>query len=201
MKKHFFAAIACVYMLIMWSCTSTTMQSSWKAPGATYSKEQFKKVMVMALLKDETTRRMAEDKLVSKDSTFRASYDVLGTDQQNMSEAAVEKFVAEHGFDGIVTMRLVDIQNSTSYVPGTYQGGYYGWYGMNYGGFYTPGYYREDQNYIIETNVFSVKQNKVLWSGITSTLDPVNMDKTVDEVWTAVIARMKEQGFIVKSKK
>ncbi|ABG60308.1 hypothetical protein [Cytophaga hutchinsonii] len=192
--------LASIALFLFTGCTSTTMQSSWKAPGATYNKEQFKKVMVVALFKDETSRRIAEDKIAAKNDAFHASYMTLGPDQQNMDEAAFTAFVKKEGYDGVLTLHLIDVEKSTSYVPGTYQGGYYGWYGMNYGGFYSPGYYTEDNNYIIETNVFSVSQNKLLWSGVTSTLNPVDMNKTIDEVWDAVIARMKREGFIIPTK-
>src|SRR6187551_3270177 len=100
--------------LFFYACSSTTMQSSWKAPGASYTKEQFKKVMVVALFKDETTRRIAEDKIVAKNPAFRASYMNLGKDQQNMDEATFKAFVAKEGYDAVLTLHLVDIQNSTS---------------------------------------------------------------------------------------
>jgi len=196
MKKFFIILI--VFFLV--SCSSTRMQSSWKAPGATYTKEQFKKVMVVALFKDETSRRIAEDKIAAKNPTFRASYMVLGKNQQNMDEATFKAIVAKEGYDAVLTLHLVDVQSSTSYVPGTYQGGYYGWYGMNYGGFYQQGYYTENKNYIVETNVFSVSQNKLLWSGITSTLNPTDLNRTIDEIWDAVISRMKREKFIVMPK-
>ena len=196
MKKFFIILI--VFFLV--SCSSTRMQSSWKAPGATYTKEQFKKVMVVALFKDETSRRIAEDKIAAKNPTFRASYMVLGKNQQNMDEATFKAIVAKEGYDAVLTLHLVDVQSSTSYVPGTYQGGYYGWYGMNYGGFYQQGYYTENKNYIVETNVFSVSQDKLLWSGITSTLNPTDLNRTIDEIWDAVISRMKREKFIVMPK-
>lgn len=185
--------------LFFYACSSTTMQSSWKAPGATYTKEQFKKVMVVALFKDETNRRVAEDKIAARNPAFHTSYMALGPNQQNMDEAAFKEFVKKEGYDAVLTLHLVDIQNSTSYVPGTYQGGYYGWYGTHYGGFYSPGYYTEDKNYIIETNVFSVSQDKLLWSGITSTLNPTNINRTIDEVWDAVVTRMKREGFLPRT--
>lgn len=196
MKKFFIILI--VFFSV--SCSSTTMQSSWKALGATYTKEQFKKVMVVALFKDETTRRIAEDKIAAKNPTFRASYMVLGKNQQNMDEATFKAIVAKEAYDAVLTLHLVDVQSSTSYVPGTYQGGYYGWYGMNYGGFYQQGYYTENKNYIVETNVFSVSQDKLLWSGITSTLNPTDLNRTIDEIWDAVISRMKREKFIVMPK-
>ena len=66
MKQFFIILTVLLAALFFAGCSSTTMQSSWKAPGASYTKEQFKKVMVVALFKDETTRRVAEDKIVAK---------------------------------------------------------------------------------------------------------------------------------------
>lgn len=199
MKQFLIATCISICSLLFYACSSTTMQSSWRAPGATITKEQFQKVMVVALFKDETNRRIAEDKIAAKNPAFHTSYMALGPDQKNMDEETFKAFVKKEGYDAVLTLHLVDIQNSTSYVPGTYQGGYYGWYGMNYGGFYSPGYYTEDKNYIIETNVFSVSQDKLLWSGITSTLNPTNINRTIDEVWDAVVTRMKREGFLPRT--
>ena len=95
----------------MVGCSSTTMQSSWKAPRATYTKEQFKKVMVVVLFKDETFRRIAEDKITVKNIAFRASYMVLGKDQQNMDEASFTAFVKKEGYDAVLALHLVDVQH------------------------------------------------------------------------------------------
>lgn len=71
---------------------------------------------------------------------------------------------------------------------------------MNYRGYYSQGYYTEDRNYIVETNVFSIAQDKLLWSCITSILNPTNVNKTVDEIWYAVLTHMKRGKFIVPVK-
>ncbi|MBC7449976.1 MAG: hypothetical protein H7259_00650 [Cytophagales bacterium] len=182
------------------SCTSTTMVSSWKAPGAVYSKEEFKKVMIIALVKDETTRRIAEDKMTTYNSSFIQSYMIPGHDKLDTSRASVNAFLAKEHIDGIVTMHLVNVDKQLNYVPGGYNGGYYGWYGYNYGGF-NSGYYQESTQYTLETNVYSVKQDKLVWSGITATLDPVSIQKTIGEVEQEVIKRMRKDGFLVTDKK
>lgn len=200
MKKFLvYTAIALTSFIIV-SCSSTTIQSTWKAPGASYTKESFKKVLVVALVQNEATRRMAEDKLAAKNPAFRASYMVLGPNQKDLNEDSIKAIVARDGYDGVVSMQLIDVQKTASYVPGYYQGGYYGWHSMNYGGYYSQGYYTEDRNYIVETNVFSIAQDKLLWSCITSTLNPTNVNKTVDEIWYAVLTRMKREKFIVPVK-
>ena len=45
------------------SCTSTKLVSSWRAPDATVDVNKLSKVWVMCLVKDESTRRVAEDEL------------------------------------------------------------------------------------------------------------------------------------------
>jgi DNA-nicking Smr family endonuclease len=78
-------------------------------------------------------------------------------------------------------MRLADVEKETSYVPGTttgYYGGYGRYYGYGAGMYSSPGYYTTDKNYFVETMVYSVNPNKLLWSGTTKTVNPSKMEKT-----------------------
>ena len=96
-------------------------------------------------------------------------------------------------------MRLADVEKETSYVPGT-NTGFYGGYGRYYGygaNFYsTPGYYTTDKNYFIETTVYSVDPDKLLWTGTTKTVNPQKIDKTVNDIADVVVAKMKQEGFL-----
>ncbi|HKH60557.1 MAG TPA: hypothetical protein VKA49_06985, partial [Flavitalea sp.] len=101
----------------------------------------------------------------------------------------------------ILLMRLADIEKETSYVPGT-TSGYYGGYGRYYGygaGYYsTPGYYQTDKNYFIETTIYSINPDKMLWTGVTKTVNPSKVNKTVNEIADVLISKMKEDGFLKK---
>jgi hypothetical protein len=104
----------------------------------------------------------------------------------------VEERLKKDGFDGVVVMRLADVDKSTSYVPGTTYGGWYGyrgWYG-------SPGYYQEDKTYYVETNFYSLQSNKLLWSGTTSSLNPSKLDNTIDQIIAALKEQLQKQGFI-----
>jgi hypothetical protein len=48
----------------------------------------------------------------------------------------------------------------------------------------------------IETLVFSMKQNKLVWSGQSKTTNPSNLDSLVREVADAVGNEMKKEGLI-----
>jgi hypothetical protein len=78
------------------------------------------------------------------------------------------------GYDGIIIMRLVSKEQATSYVPGsspTYYGGWHGYYGYAAPYYYDPGYYRTDAYYTVETSVYSIKDNKLIWTGMTETVN------------------------------
>lgn len=182
--------------LIFFSCgPSTQIEKTWTDPSFTpASAKAFTKILAIGLLNDESTRRIAEDKMVAqmKNVTAVQSYSYLqaGDTARNVVEERLKK----DGFDGVVIMRLANVEKSTSYVPGTT---YYGWYGYRYGGAYgSPGYYQEDKTYYIETNLYSLESNKLLWSGTTSSLNPSKVDKALDETIVALREQMQKQGLI-----
>jgi hypothetical protein len=152
--------------------------------------QSYKKILVMGLLKDESTRRIAEDKMVAafKNVTAVQSYSYLQPSDTIRSE--VEDKLKKDGFDGVVIMRLADVDKSVSYVPGT---GYGGWYGYRYS---SPGYYQEDKTFYVETNFYSLPDTKLLWSGTTSSLNPNKLDRTIDDVINTLKGQLQKQKLI-----
>jgi hypothetical protein len=181
-------------MLIFAGCgPSTKIEKTWTDPSFTKeSVQSVNKILVMGLLNDESTRRIAEDKMVAafKNVTAVQSYSYLQTG--DTARSSVEQKLTNDGFDGVVIMRLANVDKSTSYVPGTT---YYGWYGYRYGGG-SPGYYTEDKTYYVETNFYSLPQKKLLWSGTTSSLNPSKLDRTLDDIINTLKAQLQSQGLV-----
>jgi len=182
---------------------STKIEKSWVEPGARVAPDPKNKVMVIALVKDETSRRVIEDELVKRIKTPAvASYQFLTSEMiKAASDEALNSMITKENFTHILLMRLADIEKETSYVPGTTTG-YYGGYGMYYGYgaamYSTPGYYTTDKNYFIETTIYSVSPNKLLWTGTTKTVNPEKVNKAVNEIADVVVAKMKQDGFLNK---
>jgi hypothetical protein len=181
-------------MLFMVGCSpSTKIEKTWTDPSFTPSSVQsYKKVLVMGLLKDESTRRIAEDKMVASFKKVSAVQSYSYLQPSDTVRGAVETKLQKDGFDGVVIMRLADVNKSTSYVPGT---GYGGWYGYRYA---SPGYYQEDKTFYVETNFYSLKDSKLLWSGTTSSLNPEKLDKTVNEIIETLKQQLQKQGLMMK---
>lgn len=179
-------------ILLLVACgPSTKITKSWTDPSFTPAEAQsYQKVLVMGLLKDESTRRIAEDKMVAafKNVTAVQSYSYLQPGDTVRSE--VEDRLKKDGFDGVVVMRLADVDKSVSYVPGT---GYGGWYGYRYA---TPGYYQEDKTFYVETNFYSLRSGKLLWSGTTSSLNPNKLDGTVSDIIATLKGQLQKEKLI-----
>ena len=179
-------------ILLLAGCgPSTKIEKTWTDPSFTTATVQsYKKILVMGLLKDESTRRIAEDKMVAafKNVTAVQSYSYLQPADTIRSE--VEDKLKKDGFDGVVIMRLADVDKSVSYVPGT---GYGGWYGYRYS---SPGYYQEDKTFYVETNFYSLPDTKLLWSGTTSSVNPNKLDRTIDDVINTLKGQLQKQKLI-----
>ena len=187
------------------SCTSTSLVSSWRNPDTTVDANKLSKVWVMCLVKDETTRRVAEDELAKRrPGVFIPTYNEYPSNMLVNQTDLVNKKIGESGYDGIIIMRLVEKEQATSYVPGsypTYYGGWYGYYGYAAPMYYDPGYYRTDEYYSVETNVYSLNPDKLIWSGITETVNPNSIPTTMSEIVSAITAQMKKEGFLAEEPK
>lgn len=197
--------VAISSLLLLQACgPSTKITKSWRDPTSTINPQTFSKVVVSAFIKDESGRRTVEDELVKRlNGKATASYtmDFKSLDTSNGSRAIEEKLKSE-GFDGALVMRLVDVEKELNYVPGstypTYYGRYGGYYGYAYGAYGSPGYYQEDKVYTIETNIYSLKTDKLMWSGTTATTNPSNLNKTINEIADVIVEKMVSEGFLTK---
>ena len=52
-----------------------------------------------------------------------------------------------------------------------------------------------NQKYSVESNIYSIKQDKLIWSGLTETADPGGVDKLVVEISNKIHKKMLEEGF------
>ena len=182
---------------------STKIEKSWMEPGASVTASAPNKVLVIAMVKDETSRRVIEDHLVKRVSgTGVASYTLVSTDMlKEASDEALKKIVTDGKFTHIILMRLADVEKETSYVPGTttsFYGGYGRYYGYGAGMYSSPGYYTTDKNYFVETTVYSINPDKLLWKGTTKTVNPSKVEKTVNDIADVVAEKMKKDGFLKK---
>ena len=187
--------------MFMLACTPTTqLIGTWMDPELSpETVKPFNKILVIARISHETSNRIAEDKIVASVKTSAVpSYSLLL--RGDTSQAVVDAKLQKEGIDGLIVMSLKDVNKSLNYQPPTYYGGYYGGY-YGYRGFYgygygSPGYLTEDQTFYVETSIYSLVTGKMIWSGTTATLNPTELNQTLDDIIKAVRTELISKGLI-----
>ena len=188
---------------IIMSCTSTKITSTWRNQDNKIVIEKLNKVLVVAMFKDETSNRKAEDQMVSYlQGKGIPSYNYLNANFNKKNVEVIQDKIKKDGFDAAVTMRLIDVDKEKIYTPA--QTSFYPDYYRNFSGYYynrfnyntNPGYYSTTKTYTVETNVYSIKSDKIIWSGLTESTNPSGAKKMTEEVAKAVYKQMVKEGFI-----
>jgi len=191
-----------VGLLLAAGCSSTALQQSWKDPAATRILPPGK-VLAVAISKNPSIRRAAEDEMVRRigPAEATASYTLLGEGDLRDLDSAKRK-VEGAGFTYAVAMRPVSKSQELNWVPGSPAGypapyrGFWGYYGWGWGAYYDPGYVRTDTILQVETILYSLAEDKVIWAGVTKTTNPSNAEKLVREIAAAAAKDMRKLGLL-----
>ena len=184
--------------------TTTTFTSTWKDPSAAAVTPVGKTVAAVFVTRNESSRRAAEDTLAA-DLTARGahgipSYTLLPNDQHADAEAARAK-LKEAGADGVVVMRVVGKDQQLTYTPGTafpsYYNGFGPYWGYGWHTVYEPGYLETDTLVSVETLVYSLVQDKLLWGGTSRTTNPANLNALIKEVAYTTSQEMTKEGVLL----
>ena len=193
-------------VVVLNSCdSSTVITSSWRENGKQVSIAKLNKVLVVALFKNKISSRLAEDQMAGYlGSKGVVSYRYLDSNFNKKNEDAIRNKIKEDGFDGAITMRLIDAEKERVYNPSNfemyppYYRNFSGYYYRNFPYYSNEGYYTTSKIFTVETSIFSIKSDKIIWIGITKTTDPEGVDKMMKEIAHALYVKMRREGFISK---
>jgi hypothetical protein len=188
------------------ACASTSFQSSWKNPAAEPGNFKGKKVAALIVSKEEAVRYGAEDalarELTARGAVGIAAYSLIPKELIQDKDKAKE-FLEKADVAGVVAMRVVGKDKEITSSPGGYWGGPAyatfwgaGYYGYGWGGVYSPGYVQTDTIVIVETLVYSLPQNKLVWAGQSETTNPSKVGPFIQELVRKAAAEMEKQGLI-----
>lgn len=192
------------------ACSSTSFVATWKAPGAAPIDPQGSRVAAVVMVKNPAARRAAEDRLAAEISSHGAQgvpmYRMMPEAVGAGDEAKVREVLEREQIKGVVVLRPINIQKEWVVTPSTYGDPFYSGY---WGGYYAYGWdhpwgdpsvdVRVDQVVSVETLLYSLPQNKLLWGGQSKTTNPQNVDDLVSEVATAAAKELQHDGVIAKN--
>jgi hypothetical protein len=168
------------FALILASCASTKMTNTWIDPTAQGA--GLSKIAVVSLSPDPGLRRMAEDSAASQitGAVAEPSYRYV-SDADVRNQEAVKAQLLAHGFDGALVMRVAAVTEQVRSYGAPYFtfDAYYAWAGS---AVFSPGYLQTDTIVHVVSNLYSLPENKLIWSGVSRSFDPSSTKALMNDV-------------------
>jgi hypothetical protein len=190
--------LVCVALLALGACAaSTTLTSTWAEPTA--GRLDYKKILVAFPGDDKQKRLSAEVRMKQRIPGSVTAFSVFDKGEEKDMPRVKEK-IKELGFDAVVMMRLVAIETDKTYVPPSttvYSSGpgMYGYWDTTWVE-YDPGYTVEKTVATVETRLFQVEGEKLIWVSRSHSMKPDKVATTIDEIIDANVAAMRKQGLL-----
>jgi hypothetical protein len=188
---------------LLTGCSQTKVTSVWV--DQEYQGDGIDDVFVVGVSKDGGLRRIFEDEFVTlfKQRGVKAisSYRLL-PDEDLRDEKKLDSKVKESGSDTILMTRVIDIRKDTQYVapdyvyapPSNYYGGWHGYYNRAY--MVSPGYTVEYETAVLETNLYDLKTDKLIWSARSDAPTDGKVGKHIKDFARSIINQLAEAKLI-----
>lgn len=171
--------------------------SSWKDPSV--KKLSFEHIVAVAITDNGPVRRAAENEMVYIIGPKAVPSSQVIPDSEIQDAEKVKARLESGGFDGAITMRLVDattkVKKARDPVPTTYYQ-IWGYYRFAWVADRPPDYLTAEQKLQIEVNIYALPSGKLLWTGTSETMQPHLVETAVDDVAELVKKRLKRERLI-----
>ncbi len=193
------------------ACANTKISQSWVEPKHDKS---YKDLLIIGIGESEQSRRAYESyfatELEERGIEAEASYTLIKSNEK-IDRKTVLKAIEGLDIDAVIVTHMVGIDEETVYRPSTgygyggYGGGYYR--GGHYGGLYSyyphvnsyvhnPGYYTTHETYTIETSLYDVSSEELIWTARSRTFSPESVDEVIVDLTKLLINDLEEKNLI-----
>jgi hypothetical protein len=200
--------LLCAVSVLLFSCASTKITQSWVEPD---NKKSYSNFLIIGIGESEQTRRAYESYFVEalreKAIEAEASYRLIKSNVE-IDRQSVDKAIEGLNIDGVIVTHLVAVDEETVYRPSTgymYGGGYGGYYGNLYSYYphvnsyvHDPGYYTTHETYTLETSLYDVASEELVWTARTRTFSPESVDEVIADLTKLLIKDLQEKNLIKK---
>ena len=183
---------------------SVSLKHVWNDPA--YSGQPLKKFLVVGLAQRRQVRSQfefqLEHELKSRGVGAKASVDGLPPDVKLDKETFQQYFGGEM-FDAVLVTGLISADTTDLYNPGfsyaTSAGYYHTWDGYVENVWTVhqePGYWTESTEYVLESNLYEVATARLIWRGISKSVDPENVSSVIVDLSKALVNQLAKDGLI-----
>ena len=191
--------------LLLSSCANTKISQSWVEPD---NKRSYNDLLIIGIAESQQNRRAFEshfvEELRANGTEAEASYKLIPGSKE-LNRQTVEKAIDGMEIDGVIVTHLVAVDEETIYRPSMdympmYGGGYYGGLYSYYPHVNTyvsrPGYYTTHETYTLETNLYDVESEELVWSARSRTFSPESVSEVINDLTKLLIKDLKEKNLI-----
>jgi hypothetical protein len=183
-------------------------ETTFKAPDAKPMHVRGAKVVAAVMIKDPAARKRAEDTLAKEITALGGQgvpmYSIaLESAPDKAGESKTRSAVEAVGATGLVVMRPVDVNHRSratdTIASNDMYGGYWGgYYGIGWADPWVDKAPDVDVDIVVtvETFVFSLPQNKLVWSGTSETTNPPNAEKLVHKLAKDGVKELQRLGLL-----
>jgi hypothetical protein len=186
--------------------TKAKFTTTWKAPAISGFTFAGKKVVGL-IVSDDLSLRMSAEEALAREITARgaqgvAAYRVIPQEEIRNKDNA-KRWFEQTGAAGVVIMRVVDlskekIPTAVVWTCASYYGSLWDYYPYAWGSAIAIGPGRTETTVVVETLIFDIAGNRLLWAGTSESVNPKDAQATVKAIVESAAERMKKDGLIRK---
>ncbi len=180
-------------------------KSVWKSPDAAQVSFAGKKIAALVITQDDSLRMSGEESLV-RELTARglqavATYRMAPKEVLQSAESARGWF-EKAGVEGVVALRPVSTEKRIAYNDSLWMSPSYntfwGYYGYSYSTVVVIGGADRDTVITVESLIFSVPRNQLMWAAVSETRNPKTLQKFIEDLVKESVKELQKQGLARK---
>lgn len=175
----------------------------WKSPEITRLNFAMKKVAALVIT-DSQSLQMSGEEALSRELTERGvsgtpTYRFVPREELKSAEKARPWFERAK-VEGVVALRPVKRETEKEYSPVIWSSGYYpdfwGYYGYGWTNVYVLPTGRDTTTITVETLIYDLTRNQLVWAATSETRDPKNLQGFVKDLVNAAVKEMKKMKLV-----
>jgi hypothetical protein len=175
----------------------------WKSPEVARLNFAMKKVAALVIT-DSQSLQMSGEEALARELTQRnvngtPTYRFVPREELKSAEKAKPWFERAK-VDGVVALRPVKRETEKEYSPVIWSSGYYpdfwGYYGYGWTNVYVLPTGRDTTTITVETLIYDLTRNQLVWAATSETRDPKNLQDFVKDLVGAAVKEMKKMKLV-----
>jgi hypothetical protein len=193
--KWFGYLVYIIFLII--SCAGTELTQ--KQVDDAYTGKPVSDILVIAITGNEHNQRTFENRFVSQLKSV--GVDAISSEavmpmpaNLELKKETILKTVNQYENDAVIITHLIGKEEKGVYTrDGSARRGFYGFYHSRYS---SPGYSSTSTTVLLQTNLYDVKTEKLIWSGESKTWSKDSKDQIINDVIKAVINNLQKSKII-----